>query len=393
MERVTLEQLLMATGYAERHGESIFLVDPHWTTTQRAQFDQICATKIKATDSHMGWLCIPTGGSSGTVRFARHDEVTLSAAVQGFCEHFNETQINVVDVLPPWHVSGLLARVRSAMTGGRYLAWDWKRLEGGESPALTENAPWMISLVPTQLQRLLAQPAAVNWLRRFKLIILGGGPIWTSLAEAAQEENLPIVLSYGMTETAAMITAQQPGEFAAGDRSSGHPLPHALVEIQKDSSVQLARAETMGIVCISGTSVMRGYYAATTMTAKFATADLGRIDAEGRLHIRGRRDEIVISGGEKINPREVEVVLRATGRFLDLAVVAMPHAGWGEELVACYLAEAPLVQTEIDELVATLPLSGNQRPKRFHSFSAPDWPRNAQGKLNRAALRMAILAR
>ena len=65
----------------------------------------------------------------------------------------------------------------------------------------------MLSLVPTQLQRLLALPAAVAWLRGFRVIFVGGGPVWPELSDAAARAELPVSLSYGLTETAAMVTA------------------------------------------------------------------------------------------------------------------------------------------------------------------------------------------
>ncbi|MCF7689924.1 MAG: AMP-binding protein [Cephaloticoccus sp.] len=407
MERVQLEQLVAATGSAEQHGGFTFMVDPYWTPAQRKEYAQMqksvagdCdpgpASPRPATSQAkiaQGWLCLPTGGSSGKVRFARHDEMTLYAAVQGFCTHFGLLQVNTVDVLPPWHVSGLMARVRSAATGGQHLAWDWKRLENGEHPSLTDKDSWVISLVPTQLQRLLEQPAAVAWLRQMKIILIGGGPMWPTLAAAAQSANLPIVICYGMTETAAMITAQLPGEFSRGDRSSGLPMPHARIGILADDSTSALRQGETGIVGISGASVMRGYFGGPPCGGSHVTADLGFMDSGGRLHLAGRRDEIVITGGEKVNPREVEAALRATGRFSDLAVVAVPHAEWGQELLACYPAGQELSQTEIGSLLAGLNLSRQQRPKRFLAFAYEQWPRNAQGKLNRAALREAVLAR
>ena len=97
-----------------------------------------------------------------------------------------------------------MARVRCAETGGRHVAWSWKRLEAGERPELDPSqGDWVLSLVPTQLQRLLAAPAAVAWLRGFKVIFVGGGPVWPELAAAAARAGLRLSLSYGMTETAA----------------------------------------------------------------------------------------------------------------------------------------------------------------------------------------------
>lgn len=379
MERAELMALARATGVAQEHGGYVFLCDPHWSAAQREAFAVVSQSETQSSQSEIrtGWLCIPTGGSSGGLKFARHDETTLTAAVRGFCAHFDLVQVNAVDVLPPWHVSGFMSRVRCAETGGAHVAWDWKRLERGEYPDLDAGKKWNISLVPTQLQRLLQQPTGCDWLRRLHLIFIGGGPIWAELGEAAQAAALPIILSYGMTETAAMIAAQRPGDFARGDRSSGHVMPHAGVTIDEH-----------GVVRVAGGSLMRGYWGEQSVGENFATADVGFFDDGRALYIAGRRDDVVITGGEKVNLREVEAELRSLGCFTDVAVIAVPDAEWGMSIVACFttVAETP------PETVIDRQLTRHRRPKRWLRFSEKDWPRNAQGKLNRAALREAVSA-
>lgn len=378
MERAQLEALVQATGVAEEHGGRWLLCDPHWSRAQRTRYAEILAAATPASPDAPGWLGIPTGGSSGGLRFARHDEVTLAAAVRGFGAHFGLDEINAVDVLLPWHVSGLMARVRCAATGGRHVAWDWKRLEHGEFPEMDRTKTWVASLVPTQLHRLLASPAAVAWLRQLRLLFVGGGPVWPDLADAAAEAEIPVVLSYGMTETAAMIVAQRPGDFARGDRSSGVAMPHGRVSIAAD-----------GHVVVAGEAVMRGYLGSGEVGGALTTADLGRIDAAGRLHVAGRDDDVVITGGEKVSLREVEAGLRTWPGWKDLAVVAVPDAEWGEAIAVCYpRAERAVPIAELEARLAR-----HQRPRHWLEFSAADWPRNAQGKVNRATLRAAVSAR
>jgi len=468
MECDWLERVVRETGCAQKHGETVFLCDPHWSAAQRARFKEIieaehrrqanepaankkslrrhAAAAIEATGRESGclrgWLAIPTGGSSGGLTFALHDEQTLGAAVRGFCAHFGVARVNAVDCLPPWHVSGLMARLRCAATGGVHVPWDWKRLQAGEFPDLPQRARervgaaslagdaeevgdaeeaggWFISLVPTQLQRLLKQgAAAVEWLRGFYAVFIGGGPVWPSLADEAVAAGLPIVLSYGMTETAAMVAAQRPGDFAAGDRSSGVPMPHAQISINSE-----------GLVCVRGQSVAlstsylasgsRSQSGAARQEANeskreraFTTADLGRFDDGGRLHILGRRDEVAISGGEKVRLAEVEATLRGAvgspAMFDDVAVIAVPDPEWGEAVVACYVAASgggrstrgdqcggvggrELSTAAIAHISSAL--ARHQRPKQWLEFAPEEWPRNAQGKLNRAALREAALAK
>ena len=375
MERAELRSLLRKTGCAVERGEFVFLCDPQWSEAERAAADalQLAARDPKTNVAAGGWVCVRTGGSGGGVKFARHDETTLGAAVRGFCAHFGLTRVNAVGVLPLHHVSGLMANVRCAMTGGDYVAWSWKRLEAGDAPSVKFGAAtWTISLVPTQLQRLLELPALVAWLRRFELIFVGGGPIWPELAEAAARAELPLALSYGMTEAAAMVTALRPEEFLNGVRTAGTALPHVRVRVNEE-----------GVITVAGESVFRGYFPEWRDAREFITEDLGAIDAKGHLHVHGRRDAMIITGGKKVQPADVESALRASGEFEEVAVIGLPDPEWGEVVAACY----PKSARSPDFGRAEQALASHQRPKRYVGIPADSWPRNAQGKMDRAALR------
>lgn len=390
MERAQLKALILATGCAVERGEFVFLRDLKWGPAEQAQFETLQqATGAPCSDAG-GWLCVPTGGTSGGLRFARHDERTLGAAARGFCEHFGLRRVNAVDVLPAHHVSGLMARIRCVVTGGTLLVRSWKQLEDGKWPEIPVRADgWFLSLVPTQLQRLLASAAAVAWLKQFRAVFIGGGPLWPDLAESAAVAGVPVSICYGMTETAAMVAAQKPGEFPAGDRSCGQPMPHVQVEIVDEVAGKGLPVGGLGLVRISGESVCRGYWPAVDAGQSLLTEDLGRLDAQGRLQILGRRDAVIITGGEKVSPLEVETVLRTCGEFDDVAVIGLPDAAWGQVVVACHSPRNGKQDTRrIDAALETL--APYKRPKRFLAISP--WPRTAQGKLNRAALLAAALA-
>lgn len=350
----------------------ILLGDPRWGVHERGQLAEILAKAPPAATT--GWLALPTGGSSGQLKFARHDTQTIAAAVAGFQKHFAVERVQTVGVLPLHHVSGFMAWMRCALSGGIYEPWDWKRLEAGQTPHLAPG-DWFISLVPTQLSRLLKQPRTTDWLRRFRAIFLGGAPAWPAILDEAAEARLPISLSYGMTETAAMVAALRPEEFLQGHRSVGTPLPHAQLEIMNT-----------GVVAVRGRSLFHGYYPEQYTLAAWQTEDLGHFDAAGHLHIEGRRDAIIITGGKKVSPTEVENALRSTGAFTDVAVIGLPDPEWGEIVVACYpggttnhAITAAAVGAQLGALLAHY-----KCPKIYIPIA--DWPRNAQGKLQRPAL-------
>lgn len=352
----------------------VFLNDPTWSRAQHEaaheQYLEACA--VGSAAMNRGWLLLPTGGTSGGVRFARHDQDTIAAAVGGFCAHFGLRRVNAVGVLPLQHVSGLMAWMRTVWTGGTFVPWSWRELQEGRRPGGTMGDDWVISLVPTQLQRLLEIPVMVEWLRSFRIIFLGGGPPWAALLDAAANAKLNLSLSYGMTETAAMVAALRPEEFLAGDRSSGEALPHARLS-----------TDAAGLIHIAGESVFRGYWPEWRDAQVITTEDLGSRDARGHWRVLGRRDAVIITGGKKVHPAEVEAALRASGEFEDVAVIGVADPEWGEVVVACY----PQQERVPDTTRAGEALAPQQRPKRFVAIAADEWPRNAQGKVNRLELK------
>ena len=364
----------MAAFAAAVAGEAeIFLCDPRWGAVERAKVDALLQTNVQNPPAGPaeGWLMIPTGGTSGRLRFARHDARTISAAVRGFTEHFGVSQVNAAGVLPMHHVSGLMAWMRCALTGGLYRPLDWKAIEGGELPALPVKVHgWMISLVPTQLERLLQSEAAVAWLKNFRSIFVGSGPTWPELLDKAAALRLPLSLGYGMTESAAMVTALRPENFLTGARSSGTILPHATVRLDTDNVINLG-----------GESLFRGYYPQWRAAGEFTTEDGGYLDKAGHLYVTGRRDAVIISGGEKVDPAEVESVLLGSGELPQVVVLGVPDDEWGQVVIAAYPAAAAPKLKKVAEAMNRL-LSPAKRPKLFVPLTY--WPLNDQGKVNRA---------
>ena len=370
MERASLRALVESTGCARPVGAMLFVLDPGWGPDARREAEALLNRPDgRPPGEARGWLALPTGGSGGGVKWARHDEATLGAAVAGLRAHFGLGAIHAVDVLPAHHVSGLMARVRSAVSGGTHLPWAWKRLEAGELPVLPEKADgWVVSLVPTQLQRLLRQPAATAWLRGLRVIFLGGGPAWPDLLRRARDEGLRLAPSYGMTETAAMVAAVRPEDFLAG-KEQLRPLPHAELAVDGEGRLQVA-----------GPSVCRGLWPEWRDEGRWSTGDRAEARADGWV-ILGRADQVIITGGRKVDAARVEAALRGGGVWEEVAVLGLPDAEWGEILVAFHPAGAPN-GNPADALAG---LAAWERPRRW--VTVETWPRNAAGKVDRAVLR------
>jgi O-succinylbenzoic acid--CoA ligase len=151
-------------------------------------------------------------------------------------------------------------------------------------------------------------------------------------------------------------------------------MPHARVELGDE-----------GVICISGRSVFRGYYPDWRHERKmFPTADVGRFDAARRLHVLGRRDAVIISGGEKVQPLDVEAGLKSATGCAHVAVIGVPDREWGERVVAVY-AVGEGFDLMRARAAAQRDFSAAQRPKDYVALES--WPASEAGKVNRSHLR------
>ncbi|MBW4466651.1 MAG: 2-succinylbenzoate--CoA ligase [Pegethrix bostrychoides GSE-TBD4-15B] len=365
-------------------GCPLFLGNPSWAVSEWRQVCELACPDLvwgkslelpssrNSSAAQPGWIMIPTGGSSGQIRFAVHTWETLMAAVSGFQAYFQIEKINTCCVLPLYHVSGLMQALRSFSTGGKLALLSMSQLEQFEPEFEPEE--YFLSLVPTQLQRLL--PIAKR-LARFRAVFLGGAAAWPKLLAQARQAQIPLAPTYGMTETAAQIATLKPADFLQGKTGCGQLLPHA--------DIQLVQPDTAGIgsLTIRSNSLMLGYFPALERLDEFQTDDLGYFDVQNSLHIKGRSSQKIITGGENVFPTEVEAAIRATGLVSDVAVLGMPDQTWGETVVAVCVAEnlAPArLKTALEPY-----LSSYKLPKRW--LWIDQIPRNAQGKVNLTQLK------
>jgi O-succinylbenzoic acid--CoA ligase len=323
-------------------------------------------------------LLIATGGSSGDLKFAIHTWDILMAAVQGFQQHFQIDRVNAYCVLPMYHVSGLMQALRCWASGGTLMLQSFRALQ--QQPLMVSVKGAFLSLVPTQLQRLL-DAGYGDWLRQFRAILLGGAAPWPSLLNQARQQQLPLAPTYGMTETAAQVATLLPKEFLAGQSSSGRSLPHVTLTIQSPTGACLPPHQ-VGLITIQSPSLALNHGSDSRCSA-FQPGDLGSLDAAGHLTVLGRQGSLINTGGEKVLPEEVEAAIRATGHVVDVAVVGVPDADWGNVVVAIVV---PTPSYSLERLRQHLrnQLSPYKQPKYW--LRRDTLPRNAQGKLNRRQL-------
>ncbi|HEV2893232.1 MAG TPA: AMP-binding protein [Actinomycetota bacterium] len=226
----------------------------------------------------------------------------------------------------------------------------------------------LVSLVPAMLRRLLAagdEPA------RFRRVLLGGGPIPAALASEAAGRGVPLVRTYGLTET------------FGGMVHDGHPLDGAELRVDGDRE---------GELLVRGPMLFRRYRGDPGRTAAalrggwLRTGDLGRLEPDGRLTVLGRADDLVISGGVNVHPGEVEAVLATHPAVAEAAVAGRPDPEWGQRVTAFVVPRDPASPPTLAELraFARERLAAAKAPREL--VLVPALPRGPSGKLLRRLL-------
>lgn len=277
---------------------------------------------------------ISTSGSSGTPK----------TAVHSFANHIESARASNKNIalrpdnrwllsLPLFHVGGLGVVFRCLQAGAAIvLPIPDTDLEN----AVTNSSLTHISLVSTQLYRLLQSNEATAKLANMKAVLMGGSAMPPQLIESAISKNIPIHTSYGMTEMTTQITCTRPGATATTLRSSGSPLIPDNCRIGDHSEIQ-----------VTGPTLFQGYlqrgHLALPLTQDewFATGDRGAFDDEGHLHVFGRTDNLFISGGENIQPEEIEDALCQLEGILQAVVIPIENEEFGHRPVA-------FIRTEMD---------------------------------------------
>ncbi len=232
-----------------------------------------------------------------------------------------------------------------------------------------------LSLVPTMLAMLLdAHPAWVPP-EHLRLLLLGGAAASDKLLARAAECRLPIVVTYGCTETCSQVAATPyDRRFDAAACGAGRPLPGVQLRVHE------------GHVQVRGPMLMAGYLGQPPLArdAWFDTGDLGELDARGFLHLHARRTDLIVTGGENVYPVEVERVLEACPGVEAAAVFGVADEVWGQTVAAALVTgpRPPSDETLLEHIVARL--APHKRPRRI--CFVPSLQHTAAGKLDRAAL-------
>jgi O-succinylbenzoic acid--CoA ligase len=267
--------------------------------------------------------------------------------------------------LPLHHIGGLAIALRSAIYGTTVVLeqFDPEKI----ARVIVDERVTLASLVGTTLQRLLEAAAPLDVLR---CILVGGGPVLPGTLERALALGAPVAPTYGLTEAASQVTTLPPGEARGRPGSAGPPILPAEIRVDDD------------LVLVRGANVAPGE---TGPDGWLRTGDRGWIDEVGHLHPLGRADDVIVSGGENVQPEEIEQTLRQHPAVADAGVTAKEDAEWQEAVVAVVVPRdgAPVTDVELRAFCRQR-LAPYKVPKEFRFVQR--LPRDEQGKLQRKRL-------
>jgi O-succinylbenzoic acid--CoA ligase len=254
-------------------------------------------------------------------------------------------------VLPFYHVGGLAILFRSMIAGSSvYILEEFDVSE--ISRLIDEEVITQISLVPTMLDRLIVERKSNDFPVSLKAILLGGAPMPESLIRMIIDRSMPVLTTYGMTETASQIATLSPDDLKVKFPPAGKPLSQCEVRINDPEGRPVDRG-VPGEVAVRGKIVFKGYLnekdSALDDNGWFQTGDFGYFDEEGYLVIEGRKDEMFVSGGENVHPREIEDIAGEFPGITEAAVTTVEDERWGRQpILFVSIAEGSF--SGIDEL-------------------------------------------
>ena len=299
-------------------------------------------------------------------------------------------------VAPLFTIFGLQIAVMSLATGGTLALVE--RFEPAPTLELIERARLtVVHGVPTMFQLLMRHPTFSDRdLTACRTGIVAGGPAPASLV-AAIRQWCDVQLAYGLTETGATVTmtrSDDPPEKRLG--TVGRPLPEVDVRVVDVTSGTLHGHEAIGELAVRGPGSMLGYYRMPAETAKsltsegfFLTGDLALIDEDGYVQIMGRRKELIIRGGSKIYPRELEDLLRTHPAVDDVCAIGIPNELLGELVCACVIPiEGAIVTGEELKAYVREQVAAYKVPDLVRFIDA--FPQTASGKIKRRELAQVI---
>ncbi|MGZ5415913.1 MAG: AMP-binding protein [Nocardioides sp.] len=266
-------------------------------------------------------LVIETSGSTGEPKRVVLSRAAMRASATATAARLGGPGQWLLN-LPATYVAGLQVLYRSVLAGTEPVVQEGPF--AAAVAAMTGERRY-VSLVPTQLHRMLADPAEVRALRSLDTVLVGGAAVPEALRARSVEAGVHVVATYGMSET------------CGGCVYDGHPLDGVAVAIGSEGRVRIA-----GPVLFDGYDGLPDLTGEMLRDGWFHTQDLGRLDEDGRLQVLGRADDVVLSGGVNVPGPAVAARLRDHPAVEAAEVVGAEDPEWGQRVVACVVGDLPL---------------------------------------------------
>ncbi|TQR18039.1 o-succinylbenzoate--CoA ligase [Psychrobacillus vulpis] len=283
--------------------------------------------------------------------------------------------------MPLFHISGFSILMRSVlygMTVNLHTKFDAEQA----IKEILNGFVTQMSVVAVTLERIITvlEEKNLTFPSSFQTMLVGGGPVPLNYLERAIERNIPVLQTYGMTETSSQTTTLSSEDAIRKLGSAGKPLFFAEVRIDGKDKI--------GEICIKGPHVTKGYIGAAESKNPLVdgwlhTGDVGYIDEEGYLYVVDRRSDLMISGGENIYPAEVEQALVKHSAVKEAGVVGRQHDKWGQVPVAFVVLKDKVSEEELKEFMKNV-IAPYKQPVDY--YFVDQLPRNASNKLLRREL-------
>jgi O-succinylbenzoic acid--CoA ligase len=345
------------------------LLHPRLTPSERAAAERrLRRAWSGSTEPAADEVWVSTSGSTGLPKAVRLSHAALRAAAEASARNLGwQDGDRWLLSIPPAHVGGASIVVRCLLAGACVVLPD--ALQDGFRPEAFEHdvqryGVSLASLVPTMLHRLVR---ADRWPARLRAALVGGAPTPDDLLRAASA--WPVLTTYGLTEAAAQVATQPYGTAPHPGWGAGPPLPGVEVKVRD------------GRLWVRGPNLMRGYVGAPSPIdddGYLDTGDYGHL-RDGNVHVRGRGEDLILTGGENVFPAEVEGVLRDLPGVDEACVFGVPDPEWGQIVVALVTGEPPGPESVSERL------AGFKRPRTV--VRVDRLPTTPSGKVSRSAAR------
>lgn len=377
---------------AARHGGRVATLDENGGGTLLEEWgDDIEFANVDRGPDDLAAI-LYTSGTTGRSKGAMLSHDNLLSNARTLIAHWRfGAGDRLIHALPIFHTHGLFVATNVTMLSGASMDF-LAKFDVAKVLSLMESATCLMG-VPTFYTRLLQTDAlSKQTTANMRLFVSGSAPLLAETHRTFLERTGHAILErYGMTETNMNTSNPYEGARIAG--TVGHPLPGVSVRVTDPDTGQPLGTEEIGMIEIRGPNVFKGYWRMPEKTQAefrpdgfFISGDLGKIDAQGYVHIVGRDKDLVISGGYNVYPREVESEIDGIDGVLESAVIGLPHPDLGEG-VAAVVVRSPGSAVFESDILGTLQsrLARYKQPRVVHFVSS--LPRNTMGKVQKNVLR------